>query len=487
MKVCPSCHTHYPDTLRFCSQDGVALADVVSADPLIGKVAGGTYCLTDRLGSGGFGAVYRAQHLRMPMAAAVKVLYASRAVDPDMVGRFQQEVTALAVLQHPHIVRILDHGLQPDLGYYMAMEFLAGSDVGKALDVGRRFSILEIAAIAEQTLSALDLAHRQGVVHRDVKVENIFLATEPSRPEGFCVKLLDFGLARLTQPMLAQTGSSVGRGNYRSTASRVFGSVATMAPEALTGKTVDARADLYGLGVVLYELFAGEMPYHAMTIDDLLRVMTTTQPVQPTRLAGGVWVPPELEEFLMTSIAREPAQRWQTVAEMRSAFEVVLPAAEKAWARFFLAPEVVAQITVPIDPPLPPLRRPVGRKSGVVLVVDDDKVLRGLVSGLVRAAGCDCDAVNDGLEAVQWLRDHPPPDAIVADLLMPGLDGLSMITAARRAGYDGAVVLCTSVATDKLRSGAAQLQRAWTLDKATELYRVPEILRRAGVAPSAPE
>lgn len=188
---------------------------------------------------------------------------------------------------------------------------------------------------------------------------------------------------------------------------------------------------------------------------------------------------------MLTSIARKPDERWQTATEMRRAFERVLPVAEKAWARFFLAPEVVAQIAVPIDPPLPPLQRRPSRRGSVVLVVDDDKVLRGLVSGLVRSAGCDCEAVADGLEAVQWLRENPSPDAIVADLLMPGLDGLSMVTAARRAGYDGAVILCTSVATDKLRAGAAHLQRAWTLDKATELYRVPDILRRAGVAPPA--
>jgi len=483
VKVCPSCNARYPDTLRFCSQDGVPLECVVLADPFIGAVAGGTYCLTERLGSGGFGSVYRAQHLRTPLAAAVKVLDAGRAADPDMVGRFQQEVAALAVLQHPNIVRILDHGFQADLGYYMAMELLAGSDVGKALDAGRRFTILEVAAIADQTLLALELAHGRGVIHRDVKVENIFLSEDPSRPEGFCVKLLDFGLARLSEPMVAQTGATVGRGNYRSTASRVFGSVATMAPEALTGRAVDARADLYGLGVVLYELLAGEMPYVAMTIDDLLKVMTTTQPVRPTQLAGGVWLPVEMEEFLMTAIARPPELRWSTAAAMRQGFESALPAAEKAWARFFLAPEVVAQLAVPIEPPLPPLHRTLARERPAVLVVDDDKVLRGLVSGLVRAAGCDCEAMADGLEAVQWLRDHPPPDAIVADLLMPGLDGLSMVTAARRAGYNGAVILCTSVATDRLRAGAAQLQRAWTLDKATELYRVPELLRRAGVAP----
>lgn len=230
MKVCPSCHTHYPDTLRFCSQDGTALQALATTDSLIGKVAGGAYCLTERLGAGGFGAVYRAQHVRMPMVAAVKVLFANRAGDPDMVGRFQQEVAALAVLQHPNIVRVLDHGFQDDLGYYMAMEFLAGDDVGKRLDSGRRFSILEVAAILDQTLLAIDLAHRQGIIHRDVKVENIFLAQDSSHPEGFCVKLLDFGLARLTQPVLAQTGTTVSRGNYRSTASRVFGSVATMAP-----------------------------------------------------------------------------------------------------------------------------------------------------------------------------------------------------------------------------------------------------------------
>ena len=451
-------------------------------DPNIGCIVGGTFCLTDRLGSGGFGTVYRARHVRVPMAAAVKLLSAQRALDADMVGRFQQEVSAMALLQHSNIVRVLDHGYQVDVGYFIAMEYLAGTDLAGALDAGRRFTILEITAIAEQAMAALEFAHQNGVIHRDIKAENFFLLQDGERPEGFTLKLLDFGLARLTRDVDTDDGQTVRRGNYRSTASRVFGSMATLAPEALTGAPVDGRADVYSLGIVLYELMAGEMPYAAMTVEDLIKVVATTQPKPPTSLPGGTWIAAEMEQFLLSAIARRVGDRTQSIADMRRGFEYALPAAEKAWARFFVAPEVVASSPVIVDPPLPDLQR---RHAIVglpmVLVVDDDKVLRGLLMGLVRASGCACETFADGLAVIAWLRDHPPPDALVADVLMPGMDGISLSTAMRAAGYDGAIVLCTSVATDRLRAGAAQRQRAWTLDKATELHRVPEILQRAGV------
>lgn len=487
MKICPTCQTQYPDQLKFCGQDGAPLQAMVAADPLVGAVIGGTFRLVEKLGAGGFGTVYRAQHERMPMAAAIKLLSPNRALDADMVGRFQQEVAALAVLQHPNIVRVLDHGHEPGIGYFMAMEFLAGKDLAQNLDGGRQFSVLEMAAIVDQTLSALGAAHDKGMVHRDVKAENLFLADDPTRPEGFCVKLLDFGLALLTRPVMTSDGQAVRRGNYRSTASRVFGSVSTMAPEALTGQTVDRRADIYSFGVVLYELLAGELPYTALNLQDLLQVVTQTVPVKPTSLPGGAWLPPEMEECVLGAIARNPSHRPQTVADLRRMFERAWPATEKAWAQFFLAPEVLAAQAVNVSPPLPWLAR-VPRPQGAkphVLVVDDDKVLRGLLMGLVKSSGCEVDTCADGLQAVDWLRRNAPPDGIVADLLMPGLDGLSLATAVRQAGYDGALVLCTSVATDKLRAGAAGRQQAWTLDKATELHRVPEVLRRAGVVGNA--
>ena len=487
MKQCPACQATYPDEQLYCGQDGNPLAEFVPVDPLIGVVVGGSYRLRKQLGSVGFGTVYLATHERLPMMVAVKLLNASRTLDPSMVSRFRLEVEAEALLTHPNIVRVLDHGQDPTAGFFIVMEHLNGRDLAKLLDAKQQLGILEIFALVDQAASALEAAHKAGIVHRDVKAENLFLVDDRTQPEGFFLKLLDFGLARLTRNAVTPHGQTLRAMAHRSTAQRTFGSPATMAPEVATAGNIDHRADIYSLGAVVFELLTGHILFEAKTLDEMLNRIVNLPPVAPSAMPGGEWVPADLDEVVLAMLQKNPAHRPQTMAEVRRMFEKTRPTAEVAWSDWFLpggkaGPESprrreMAATSGAVLQPLVPRERP------LVLTIDDDRVMRGLVRTLVQSTGCDCEALESGEMALDWLRRNPPPDAVVCDVLMPGMDGLTLVDTARANGFQGPVVFCSSVVSGRLRADAAAMGRVWCLDKAMELHKIPETLRLAGVAP----
>lgn len=484
MMQCPRCHTVYGDQLRFCAQDGAPLVASEVGDPLIGRVIAGTYRLAEAIGSGGSGRVYKARHERLPKYVAVKILSSARAMDPDMVSRFRKEVEAEALLDHPNIVRVYDHGFETDVGYYIAMEFMEGRDLGKALDSGQFPGVLEIFAIMDQIASALEFAHRHGLVHRDVKPENLFMVADRTVDIGFHMKLVDFGLALLTRPAVVSRGHTLRRGSHVSRQSRVLGSPGTMAPEVASGHVADHRADIYSLGAVLFELLTHEVLLGSPSIPEMLAHIVHTPAPAPSDLKHGAWVPPEMDALVLRTLAKETERRPQTMGEFVRELEKVRPATELAWAKAFLdrtthSPKIAHELARP----LPPMRRTENgrRPQPLVLVVDDDKVMRGLLRSLVQSTGCDVETAESAVDALDWLRINLPPDAVVTDLLMPGIDGLTLARTLRQADYDGAVVFCTSVTNPRVREEAAHEQHAWCVDKATELHTIPDILRRAGV------
>ena len=484
MMQCPKCRTVYGDQMRFCAQDGTPLVASEVSDPLIGRVIAGTYRLIETIGSGGFGRVYKARHERLPKYVAVKVLSAARALDPDMVSRFRKEVEAEALLEHPNIVRVYDHGYENDVGYYIAMEHMDGRDLGRMLDQRQYPGVLEIFAIIEQTAEALEYAHRHGLVHRDVKPENLFLAQDRTTDLGFRLKLLDFGLALLTRPAVVSHGHTLRRGTHVSQASRVLGSPGTMAPEVASGKLADHRADIYSLGAVLFELLTREVLFGSSSIPDMMAHIVHTEAPAPSQLPSGTWVPPEMDALVLRMLAKRPEDRPQTMGEVLRELERVRPATELGWAASFLDRATPTPVAAhELSRPLPIMRRmeSSARPVPLVLVVDDDKVMRGLLRSLIQSTGCLVETVESAVDALDWLRTHVPPDALVTDLLMPGIDGLTLARTLRERGYDGAVLFCTSVSHAHIRDVAAREQRAWCIDKATELATIPSVLRRAGV------
>jgi CheY-like chemotaxis protein len=236
----------------------------------------------------------------------------------------------------------------------------------------------------------------------------------------------------------------------------------------------------------MFELITGRILFEAKTLEDMLhRIVNAAAPV-PSTLPGGEWIPEELDDAVLGLLQKNPAKRPQTMAEVRRLFEKVRPAAERAWSAWYLpggkggveAPRRHVGVTDGAQ-----ARPHVARARPLVLSIDDDRVIRGLVQTLVKSTGCDCEELESGEAALDWLRRNPPPDAVVCDLLMPGMDGLTLIDTARANGFLGPVVFCSSVVSARLREDTQAMGRAWCLDKAREMHRIPETLRLAGVAP----
>ena len=484
MRQCPTCTTVYREDQNFCSADGAALVPYVSADPHIGAVVAGSYRLRRRMGTGGFGVVYEADHARLPMRVAVKLIHPARRHDEEFMSRFAQEAEALALTQHPNVVRVLDHGVDPDVGLYMVLEHLEGRDLAQMLDGNVTLGALEMCAIIDQTAAGLEAAHRMGVLHRDVKAENVVLATDASRPEGFCVKLIDFGLARLVdRPELARSPSARS-GRHRSSASMRLGSPATMPPEVALANPADHRADIYSLGAVVFELLTRHMLFSGRDLADMLYRIVHTPPPPMAELVGGAWVPPEVEDLVRWMLDKDPERRPQSMTDLRRAFSDVRTVLERAWADAHLVSQepATARELAHMMAGSPRRVTPLGyRARPLVLAVDDDAVARNLMARTVRAAGCDCETRESAQAALEWLSEHPAPDALLLDVIMPGVDGLSLAAAVRESGFCGPVVFCTGAATEAVRERTAQIGGSWCLDKSMDLHRVPEILRRAGV------
>ncbi|MBW2463776.1 MAG: serine/threonine protein kinase, partial [Deltaproteobacteria bacterium] len=264
MKICSRCQELYPDHIVRCPRDAEELRQV--QDPLLGRTIGGRYRLISRLGSGGMSSVYLSRHVMIDRLMAIKILRRDLARDPVQRDRFIREARAVNRINHPNIVEITDFGETDDGLVYLVMEYVPGDLLLAAVadgpvDVERAFNI------ARQCAMALARAHEMGVIHRDLKPENIILVPRREHPDF--VKVLDFGIAKiLDAPSL--TGSQ-----------QIFGTPGYIAPEYIQSTNIDGRADLYSLGIILYELITGALPFDYEYPGDLLVKHVTDPPIPP--------------------------------------------------------------------------------------------------------------------------------------------------------------------------------------------------------------
>lgn len=269
---------------------------------VIGKTIDGKYRILSRIGSGGFATVYRAQDLRDGETVAVKVLHAQYAQDPTFVERFRREARLAHSLTSPYVVRILDYG-QFEGQYYLVMEYVRGRTLAQIIRERAPLPVEQALAWARQICEALEAAWRAGIVHRDIKPQNIMIT-----PQGQ-VKVMDFGIARVPfLSTLTQTGAFLGTPQY-------------MSPEQVKDQPVDTRSDLYSLGIVLYEMLTGRPPFDAESAWAVLRQQTDTLPT-PVR-ARNRQVPPAVETVVMRALAKSRRQRYQTPREMARALAQV--------------------------------------------------------------------------------------------------------------------------------------------------------------------
>jgi serine/threonine-protein kinase len=293
-------------TLQFGGAEAGALPLAPQGDPLIGARVG-SFEIQRMVGRGGMGTVYLAEHPVIGSKVAVKFLHQSMAHEPEVVARFYDEARAVNLIGHENIVGVYDLSLLPPDRFYYVMEYLEGENLA-ALEKRGRVDVRAGIEILLQLCDALAAAHEQGVVHRDLKPENVFLVSRRGR--AHFVKLVDFGIAKLR-----------GAGQGRTQAGVLVGTPEYMAPEQCDDGAVDARTDVYALGVMAFELFTGQLPFTQRSTTQLLLAHLGKPPPRPSAIAP---VDPELERVILRALEKAPEQRFQDMGEFGDALRRIL-------------------------------------------------------------------------------------------------------------------------------------------------------------------
>ncbi len=297
MAPCPSCGGTFSDAV-FCPRDGTRLVEELAA----GQVLDNRYRLIREVGSGSMGVVYEAEHVQLHRKVAVKLIKHHLAGHPEAVQRLEREAQLTSDLGHPNIVQCRDFGYAIDGRVYMVMEWLDGETLEARVD-RESVDVATAVEIAVQTCAALTEAHAHDVIHRDLKPANLFLTKD--RGGGLRVKVLDFGIAKLTEVQVALTATGV-----------VIGTPNYMAPEQALGESIDARADIYSLGVILYEMVTGAVPFQGDSALAVLHQHSMRMPVAPSILAPERGIPPELERIVMRCLEKKPSERYASAGEL---------------------------------------------------------------------------------------------------------------------------------------------------------------------------
>jgi serine/threonine-protein kinase len=286
-------------------------------DPLIGATIAGKFRIEEFLGAGAMGRVFRARQIALDKPVAIKVLNASLAADPTFVARFAREAKAAARLDHPNSIRVFDFGREPSGVFYIAMELVSGNDLATEIEALGPMPSDRIAGVLGQVLAALSVAHEMGVLHRDLKPANVLIVRRKD-DDGRAIdlaKVCDFGIAKIVDS--AAEPPSGRAGTHPLTAGLVVGTPEYMAPEQARGAPVDARADLYAVGVILYQMLTARLPFVSDTPLGMVIKHVTEQPPRPSAVRPDV--DPALEAICLKALEKNPADRFQTAAEMRVA------------------------------------------------------------------------------------------------------------------------------------------------------------------------
>jgi len=301
-KLCPTCGQRYAESFANCPADGTRL---VAADDLVGMTLSGAYRIVRVLGEGAMARVYEAQHVRMGgKRFAIKALHPEIAGHPDIVARFKREAEAAASIESPHVIGVYDVDRAPDGRAFIVSEFLDGKELGDHLvHIGKMPAGFAVR-IVRQLCQALAAAHAKGVIHRDMKPENVFLTGDLARPTA---KVLDFGISKLDD----RGGASITKTGM------VLGTPAFMAPEQARGERVDHRIDIYAVGAILYTLLTGRRPFDREDQAQTLLAVMEEIPPRPRALEPSI--PDELELVIQRAMAKSAADRFQTMTQLHDA------------------------------------------------------------------------------------------------------------------------------------------------------------------------
>ncbi len=260
----------------------------------------GKYAILDILGRGAMGVVYRGFDPLIERTVAIKVIRKAAFADdelPEVLGRFRREAQAAGRLIHPNIVTVYEYGEENDTAF-IAMEYVEGQSLKDVVDARKNFTLAEVADILSQLLTGLHYAHTSGIVHRDIKPDNLIFA-----PDG-TLKIMDFGVARLESSSMTMAGSVMGTPSY-------------MAPELFSGEAIDQRSDLFSAGIILYQLLTGRKPFSGSSMTTIMHQVVNVMPTDPSQLDSRL--PAPLDQLIHTCLAKNPANRFQSGADFLAA------------------------------------------------------------------------------------------------------------------------------------------------------------------------
>jgi serine/threonine protein kinase len=395
----------------------VPSAAAVSVDPLIGRVVNGRFKVVSLIARGGMGRVYRAEQAPLGRVCALKILTTTYEGehDPEFHKRFFLEASIASKITHPNSVTIFDYGQTEDDIYYMAMEFLEGVTLHRAIRLAGFFPEARVAHIGRQVCRALREAHALGCIHRDLKPANIFLTEHGDEPDF--VKVLDFGLVKNVlgdgkpEEQLTQTGLFMGSPKY-------------MAPEQIRGERVDIRTDVYSLGIIMYEMLTGKVPFERLTSLNTLMAQVNDKPPPLRETNPAVDVSPELEDLVLRCMAKDPNERVSSMDEVLATLKrIVAPGfgltgeyralGASASGAFTRAEGTPSSSMLPARAPLSGAGRPSARPAGgpadggtdqpsVSVSLSSVPLTRPSVTPMIESAGGGSVTVAPG--------SMPPPD-----------------------------------------------------------------------------
>ncbi len=349
--TCTACGTQIVDGARFCPRCGAsapsaqspvgardewaAAGPTFAANSRIGRTIEGKYRLDALLGEGGMGCVYRATRLLIGDSVAIKILHTETMHDPNAIERFRREAQAAARLKHPNVVAIYDFGVGAADSVYLVMELADGEDLRALIERRGKLSLSLASELLDQICSALDEAHQRDIVHRDLKPENILVR---STGNGYRVKVLDFGIAKLRD--LSTTSATLTQ------AGTVIGTPAYMSPEQCRGREVDSRSDIYSLGIILYEMLTGSVPFYARHSAEVVALHVSELPPPPS--ARNPSIPQAVESVVMRALQKKPEARQQSAGEFAKELSTAVRAANASPQSTEAMPLAPAPMTVPV-------------------------------------------------------------------------------------------------------------------------------------------
>ncbi len=314
MRYCPICKRCYEDTELRCSEDGLFLVEAFPGP----RAVDGKYRLDLLLGQGGMGSVFQATHLELDRTIALKIVLPDFVASNETLERFRQEARAAARLNHPNVIGVYDFGILPTGQAYLAMELLRGQSLREEIEKNLVLPPERVLEILRPVCNALQAAHLAGVIHRDIKPDNIIIIDNTEKG-GELVKVVDFGIAKLKE-------RSSGRASLHLTEpGLVMGTPHYMSPEQCRGEELDARSDVYSLGITLYEMLSGRVPFDAPTPSAVI-IQHAVDPPRKLRLFRQD-ITPDIEDVVMRALAKNREARQQSAIELLAEFEQAVTAA----------------------------------------------------------------------------------------------------------------------------------------------------------------